>query len=836
MEYLPVENAREAILEAWRKDRGLLLIAPPGTGKSTRVPLMAETVAEGKKVVCLQPRRVAVRSLATRVASERGEAAGQSIGYRMRLERSVSPETRVEYVTYGVFWREILQGGGIPSDVGVVLLDEFHERSLEMDLVFGWLASVRGNTEKGPQFALLSATITPEKIHRLLPHLPVVRVEAPLYPVERRHLPRPSRFDPLKVVERAVAATTALAQEIPSGDLLVFLPGYREIRRLIEDLGRVRALRDREILPLSGEQSGEDQDRAVRGGDLPRIIVATNIAETSVTIEGLRGVIDSGLYRRMEFDPGRGVNALRTERISLHSADQRSGRAGRQGPGVCLRLWSVSEEAEMERESPAEILGVDLTEVFLGLAAARVRDPIRYPWIDLPSERAWSEAKDLLLQLGAIQEDGSPTGKGHALAQMPVHPRLGACFLRAAELQVPCAGAALVGVIQEGHLFRRGSRSREKFWEKEDDAEFRADLRGFDHFLANGAAEARSLGISVYSAKAVRQTTERLLHLVGNSKEDRAANEIEDATLARSLLAGYPDRLAKLDGRGLATGKTSNGQAVRTSREGWVRPEEWFLPLHLREVFLEGVRTVLAEDIVRIDPRWIEEDLAERIQFTEKTAYDSESGLVMGIRERRIGILSLDMERTEITDSGIRSKVLASMEEDGEIQLAGWDEAVAILLARYELLRNLFPELELEDFGQEERRLVIETLATRARTLREFKRLPVLPILREFLGPEVIASLDYHLPEGYSLPRRKRLVPVDYLSDQAPKISSRLQDFIGLPDHPSLADGRLPLVVELLAPSRRPIQITSDLPTFWKTSYPAIKKEIKGRYPKHHWP
>jgi ATP-dependent helicase HrpB len=833
---LPVIEVENRLREVWAASAGLLLVAPPGTGKSTEVPKMG--LANPGRVICLEPRRVAVRSLAGYVASALGEAVGETVGYRMRLERAGSARTRLEYVTYGVFWREILEKRRVPEDVGLLLLDEFHERSIEMDLVCGWLAQAVRQGEPVPRFGLLSATIDPAVVRRVWPDLPVVEVAAPAFPVELRHLPRDSRFDPRRVVERVAAGVREMMRSLPEGDVLAFVPGYREIRQVIAAVQTAPEARGWELLPLSGEQSGEEQARAIRGGEKRRVIVATNLAETSVTVEGLRGVVDGGLCRRMEYDPARGVNALRTARISRFSARQRSGRAGRQGAGCCLRLWSPEEEAGLEEQSPPEIAQLDLSETWLGLRAMGVSSPEAFPWLDPPPPERWAVARAWLEQLGAISPDGGLTPWGEQLARLPLHPRLGACFLRTVTWGKGAAGARLVGLLQEEGILRRDSRSREVFWRQDDRADFQAELRAWQFWQERGPEAAREAGISLLGARAVRQNAERLQRVVGPALEKTEVSpdgEEEEALLRRALLAGFGDRVGKVETRGMGSARLWDGQPVRFSREGMVRPEEWFLALHLREVVIDGQRVVLAENVVALETRWVEQDLAAGLREVSSVGYDADSGVVTALRERCYGVLTVAVTRQEVSDPAARAAALAKMVAAGEVSLNGWNEEVESLLARYDLLVKHFPELELDPFDDVSRQLVVEEVAAGTRSLRELKRAAVLPVLRKFLGGEIMGLLDHYFPETFALPGRKKPARVNYQTEGGPRISSKLQDFYDLKEHPGVGAGRVPVVVELLAPNQRPVQVTTDLPAFWKGSYPAVKKELKGRYPRHEW-
>ncbi len=824
---LPIDQHREEIQEALRKPGLTILLAPPGTGKSTRVPCFL--AGPDSKVICVEPRRIAARSLAQRVAKEHGESAGGYIGYRVRFDRKVSQETRIEYVSRGVFLRQLLTDPASLRNYSAILLDEFHERQLETDWIFGDLLARREELSH-LSIGILSATLNPDPIRKLWPDSRTIEVESPLHPVEIRHMAKPSLFEPRTVVERTVQAVLGLASEGVPSDYLVFLPGYREIHQTIRFLSDHPQMRGWEILPLSGEQSPEEQDRAIRAGNRPRVIVATNLAESSLTVEGIRAVIDSGLARRMDHDPSRGINALRTVRISLFSARQRTGRAGRINSGMCIRLWSEREERSLLLEEPPECQRLELSDWLLQILSRDQISPEDFPWIDAPPAENLTHAWTLLEELGAAKQ-GALTEKGFELAKFPLHPRMAAVILEGIRRGVAPAAARLAALIEEERLLLPGTAAENRYSERHDQADFAAELRLLEA-IESGIGPAPGEGARLGAARQVLQQTQRLCRdLPPNS----AVPEEADERLRQCCLAGYPDRVAHRLDRGTTTYLCRDGSSARLDRRTRVTGGEWLLALDKKEMMVQGTRTAILCSPINIEREWISESLGDSLQRSTGVFEDPTGRL---LRQEIVSLGKIELSRNtlgEANDSD-RASYFASRALAGEIPLRKWNATADHWVQRIDCLRVHFPEFDIPQFDEEAKRTVLEMIALETNTVKEFRNAEIFPTLREWLSPEHRAMMEQMLPEHFPIPNRKKPLAIDYSAPESPRISLRIQEAIPLKAHPTIADGRCRLTVELLAPNYRPVQVTQDLEAFWTTSYPAIRKDLRGRYPKHNWP
>ena len=840
---LPIDRDREAVLASLRLPGLSILRAPAGSGKSTRVPVFLREDGLQGKILCVQPRRVAARALARRVAAEQGVALGEEVGYRVRFENRTTPATRIVYASRGVFLQELLADPRSLDRYGAILLDEFHERQLETDWIFGLLCREH-RAGRVLRVGILSATLDPDPIRAVWGEARSLEVAAPTFPVEVRHFPRPTRFENARVVERAVETVAGLAREGVEPDYLVFLPGYREVRRTVADLRRQKELKEFEVLPLTGEQSPEEQDRAVRAGERPRVIVATNIAESSLTVGGVRTVVDGGLVRRNEYDPARGLNALRTETVSLFSADQRAGRAGRIAPGTCVRLWAEREEAQLARAEVPECQRLDLAEWMLrSVVRGEAED---FPWIDRPPETRWQAARSLLRDLGAVEPipggKGStpafpqlvPTARGSELARFPVHPRLAAVLLEARELGVGGAAAVLVALLEEGSLIAPKSEAEEVYALKGDKADFEADLRFVEAFRERGRSAAPR-GAFLAGADAVVRQAKRMAALLRVEPDFAMPDSVLDA-LRRCCLAGFADRLAQRTHRGSANYRLADGTVGRVDREVRAERTPWAVVLESREAVVKKVRTVLFQRLVVVEEDWIRADLADRITTRHGVEEDS-SGRLFQVRARQLGELELDRETLGEPEPGERAAAFAEAALAGTIPLRQWTEAVEEWLRRLESARHFLPEWEWPPFDTEAKRTVLELIAHDCASVKAFRNAEILPVLGEWLSPEQREGLERLVPSTYPVPGRRRPARLDYADPLQPRLSVTIGEAARMEGgHPAVGEGRIPLLVELLAPNRRPVQVTADLPAFWQASYPAIRKELQGRYPKHPWP
>lgn len=775
--------------------------------------------------MCIQPRRIAARSLAYRVSKERAQNVGDEVGYRVRFDRKISSKTKIEYVSRGVFLREILSDPHSLNRYHAVLLDEFHERQLEIDWIFGLLLSQRENFPH-LRVGVFSATLDPRPIQTIWSGSRLITVKSPLYPVHISHQKKPGQFDTRLLIERSITAALESYRSGQDPDYLIFLPGYREIHRVIDGLRHQKEFRDWDVVPLSGEQSPEEQDQAIRQGLRPRIVVATNLAESSLTVEGIRTVIDSGLARRMDYDPARGINHLRTVRISSFSAKQRTGRAGRIGPGTCIRLWSEPEEESLPEQDSPECQRLDLADWYLRSVASSQLSPSSFPWIDSPPGENIEHAKWLLQQLGAIDAD-QVTALGHRLLAHPVHPRIAILLEKGAEKGASSTSALLAALIEEDPIFQRGSDAEDHFVEKTDQADFFADIRALNSILQNSET------VPVNGLR--RRVAHRVIHQARRLQISHNDERDNEETLRRVCLAAYPDRIARLVNRGTATYQSRDGTFGRIDRNTRIQPTEWILALEKRELMVKGTRTVVLSSIVNLSSEWILEDLAQSL-CEESAVEEDSSGQLLEQNLIRLDHLVVQRNTLGKASADIRASYFAESAMTGGIPLRQWNDSVNRWIARVECLRHYFPEYEVPYFDEAAKRTVLEWVAFETTTLKQFRNAEILPTLKNWMSRELRALLPTMIPEHFSIPKRKKPVFIDYTEPVSPSVSLRIQEAFSLDKHPSIADGRCPLTVHLLAPNHRPVQTTQDLQGFWANSYPAIRKELRGRYPKHEWP
>ncbi len=763
---LPIDLVLPDVRAALRDHGVVVLVAPPGTGKTTRVPEAVAEIVDGQTWV-LEPRRIAARAAACRVAAERGEAVGEHIGYAMRMDRRAGPRTRVLYVTEALLGRRLVEDP-LLADLGAVVLDEFHERSIHVDVA---LAAVRALRRVRPDLKLvvMSATLDGAAVARWL-GAPLVEAHARTWPVTITHV---ARRDERPIEVRAAAAV----RSIPSGDLLVFLPGRGEIERTAELLRDL----DADVLPLHGDLSGDEQDRALRLGRRRRVVLATNVAETSVTVDGVTGVIDSGVARIAGHDPWSGLATLTLAPISRASAAQRAGRAGRTAPGTCLRLYTEADHDLRPADTVPEIRRVDLAGTVLDLAGRALE------WLDPPPAAAWKAAVDLLGRLGAL-DAGGRTPIGAAMARLPVAPRVARMLVHAAAGGAGREGAALAALLEER---RRG------------DAED----------LVVQALEPRSLrGRTADVQRQLETLLPRSLPRRESGGDRPRADQVGD-TLAAALLAGFPDRVGRRKGGAVvfAEGGSAAIEAGIPGADGFV-----VVP----EVERIGGRTrvrsltpfppdwLLGGAIVRTDVRWE----GERVESAEQLCYGA-----LVIEESRGG-----------GDPAAIAALLWEHARPVAHRVFRDHEGVAALAARAAFLRgrgHLLPDLDMDDLGR--------AACADCRSFADLAGVSLVSAARAILGP-VGASIDTLAPDGITLGNRRR-APITYPVEGEPYVSARMQDFFGLVDGPRIADGYA-LVLHLLAPNQRQLQVTRDLAGFWERHWPGIRRELMRRYPRHAWP
>ncbi len=841
---LPIRAALPA-LRAALAERGasVVLHAPPGAGKSTAVPLelLDEPWAQGRRIVMLEPRRLAARAIARRMAATLGETVGGRVGYRMRLDTRVSKATRIEVITEGVLTR-MLQHDPSLEGVALVIFDEFHERSLDADLGLALTLDARDALVPELRLLVMSATLDVEPVARLLGNAAVVRAEGRAFPVETRHVgrglpPLPAR-EAVRADDRADAEATAArivrsALSETDGDVLVFLPGAREIRRVQTLLEPVAALGPGvRIMPLYGDLDADAQDRAI-APSLPgtrKIVLATNIAETSLTIDGVRVVVDSGLVRRAVFDPGTGMSRLETQRISRASAEQRQGRAGRTAPGVCYRAWSDAAHRSLAPTTPPEIVSADLAPLALELASWGVTDPAALRWLDPPPAAAFSSARDLLRRLGALDAHGRITEHGRAIAALPVHPRLGHMLLRSRELGAVRTAARLAALLSDRDLLRGGR-------EPDADIRLRLALLSGDDADDGRAASAEIAASSRAALRRAHRSAEELERRVA-PRGARAAPEPADDDLVGVLLAfAYPDRIGRRRPGDSARYTLANGRGAVLPGTQPLAREALIVAVELDDRDRDA-RILLAAPLSRDA---LETHFAADLDEADLVEWSSREQAVVARRIVRLGTLVIDEKPLPRLprDEGAAA-MLHGIAELG-LEALPWTDDARDLQARIEFIRGLGLPETVDWPGFDEASLAAELEAWLAPwldgvTRREhLARIPLADALAARLGAARRRRLDELAPARLVVPSGSS-IRIDYRSENAPLVAVRLQEVFGLDETPRIAGGRVPLTFALLSPAHRPVQVTRDLASFWRNAYRDVRKDLRGRYPKHDWP
>ena len=815
---LPIAPALPALAQALARGRAAVLQAPPGAGKSTAVPLALLDAGwlGGRGILMLEPRRLAARAVAARMATLLGEPAGRRVGYRTRLETKVSRETRITVVTEGVLTR-MLQSDPALEEVGLVIFDEFHERSLVADLGLALCLDVQAHLRDDLRLLVMSATLDAAAVAGLLGDAPVVTAEGRAFPVETRHLPR---AEP-DTLARDVARAIRLALEEPAGDVLAFLPGAPEIRRVARLLGEAGLPPAVAVHPLYGDLPPAEQDAALSPAPPGRrkVVLATAIAETSLTIEGVRIVVDSGFARRARFDPVTGMSGLVTTRVSRAAADQRRGRAGRTGPGLCLRLWREEDGRSLEPATPPEILEADLASFALDLAAWGVADPASLALLDRPPAAALAQARELLHGLGALAADGGLTPHGRRMAGFGAHPRLAHMMLEGARIGLGALACELAAVLSERDLLRGPGASR--------DADIRLRVEAL-----HGASPPADASVD-------RGACERARRLARQWQAELGVAAARGGSTDRSglLLAfAYPDRIGQRRG-GSGRFLLSGGRGAFLADVQPLSQAPCLVAAELDAGEREA-RIFLAAPLAREN---LEAHFADRIETRDVVRWDAREGAVVARRERRLGALLLEESRLAAPDPDqLRAALLEGLRAAGP-QALPWSKAASGLRERAEFVRRHLGSAEPDWPALDDAALVdgledwlVPWLGGVTR-LAQLGSVDLYAALAARLGHERVRRLESLAPTHLSVPSGSR-IPVDYSDPDAPGLSVRLQEVFGLTETPRVAGGRVPLTISLLSPAQRPVQVTRDLESFWQRGYAEVRKELKGRYPKHYWP
>ena len=829
---LPIHEILPRLRRELAHSRAVVLSAPPGSGKTTVAPLalLAEPWLTGRTILLLEPRRLAARLAATFMARQLGEEVGQTVGYRVRFEAKVSPATRVEVVTEGVLTRRI-QADPELTGVGLIIFDEFHERSLQADLALALCRDVMTGLRNDLKLLIMSATLDTGAVSRLLGNAPVVMGKGQSYPVGVEYCRAGQLLQPFpREIARQVAAAIHRALAEQPGDILAFLPGGAEIRYTQAMLSAGLVPGEIAIHPLYGDLSLAAQTAAVQPDPKGRrrIILATPIAETSVTIEGIHTVVDSGWKRSPQFDPNSGLSRLTTQRLSRASATQRTGRAGRLGPGYCYRLWSLGEEHGLKPFDPPEILTADLSQLVLDLARWGVHAPEALSWLDPPPSGHFAQAQAVLLALGALDQQGRITPLGRKMAELPAHPRLGLMLLSAAEhgatsLSLACDLAALLSE-------RDISKGRERSADIED------RLHALAVFRSEGSAAAKALEADTDGCRRVTQTSRQLREHLEKPARHREGKTAKPTASPGELLAlAFPDRIAQRRVAGQGQYKLTSGRGAVLPAHDRLSAHEYLAVAELDAGKTEG-RIFLAAPLSK---QALISLFSGRLQRKERVYWEEQSRTV---RAQRLLLLdALVLEEAPLTrpsSEAVQAALLAGLRSLGLAALP-WSDKARELQARMESMRLWQPEADWPDLSDDSLLQSLEQWLspwlTGMRSAEQLKKLDLAAILAARLDWRQQNRLDREAPTHLTVPSGSR-VRLRYTPGEPPVLAVRLQEMFGLADTPRVCHNTVPVLLHLLSPAQRPMQITQDLRGFWEGAYHEVKKELRGRYPKHHWP
>ena len=837
---LPVNEVEKEIRASVAVDQGrLLLKAPTGSGKSTAVPGMVRGECEGQ-VVVVQPRRMAARLLAEFLAKQMGTLLGKGVGYAVRFENQSGPETEILFVTDGVLQRMLLDDPEL-SGVGAVVFDEFHERRLSSDLSLARVLDLQESVRPDLRVVVMSATLETGGLKDYLEPCRLVEAGGRMFPVEichrgeaqvgRRGLNRHE-----EVWDRVAAAVKAEARELIAGDrILVFLPGMYEIRKSQSLLENAAVLKGWEVCPLYSALSPTAQRSALKMDDSKRIILATNVAETSVTIEGVKVVVDSGLVRQSSYDVARGFDSLGVVKIARAAADQRAGRAGRTGPGRCVRLWSKSDHRNRKEFETPEVRRVDLAEAILFLKRLGVNEITGFRWLDQPENERRLDAEKLLTSLGALDSGGRLMEVGKKMAALPLHPRLAALVLQGGD----CLGEVLfvAAAVQGEGVFKRAGRGQkwaeflegEPGWGNDFGAEWLAMMAAKN--LDFRPRECDGLGVLARGARETWKNFQqlgRLLKKRGGRIKEPDFRQRGDAC-ARAMLIAFGDRLAVRRDQGSAVCHVVGGRKGKLHPKSVVRNTTLFLAADMIEV--EGrERSVILSRCVEISKDWIP---AEEINDSENVIFDEISRRVVAVKQRIFRGLVLEEKRGGEVDPNLAGELLAGRVIAGDLVLKKWDAKVERWIARLAFLSKTMPELEFPGFDAGDREMAIAQICAGATTFKEVKDRDPWRVLHDWLSVPQRQAMDSFAPEKITLENGVN-TRVLYTAGNDPWFEEKVQRLYGVKETPTIANGH-PLVAKILAPNQRPWQVTSDLPGFWERGFAQMKKDLAGRYPKHNW-
>lgn len=842
---LPVCQIQEALVQSVCQGQTVVLTAPTGSGKSTQVPKMLlnalERLSLSGKILVLQPRRIAARMLAERVAAEMSVPCGGLVGYQTRYERASSADTRILFITEGILTRMLVSSPSLPG-VAAIVFDEFHERSLHVDLGLAMARHCQEQKRPDLRLVVMSATLEAEPLLAYLPGSRHLHAEGRTFPVDIRYL---RTHGDLSLYAQASQSLVEILNERLPGDVLVFMPGGYEIRRAEEEFRRIRSSEPLAFLPLYGDLPPERQRAVMEPLPQRKVIIATNIAETSLTIPGVRHVIDSGLARVSRYDAARGVDMLETQKIARDAADQRAGRAGREAPGTCRRLWLELEQSHKPVRSVPEIARIDLAEAVLAVCAFGFADPRQFPWFEAPAEKPLLEACRLLEQLGVLAPAwGGLTALGRDIRALPSHPRLSLLLYQGARHGCFEETAMAAALVSGRPLLTGATSSRAQNSERRQAAHRRqraVDLPQSDFLvqaeLLRQAAEAhfnvercQALGIHAGAAREAWRAYQDFLAAGRRLNWEVTSKPESEEAFLRCVLRAFPDRLARRRDQGTLLCDLAHERRGELARDSVVRDETLLVAAELREATSKTLLGLCSG----VREAWLWEDFAEQLVEGDEPYWDEKAQAV----RRRLSLtclgVTLDETLRQDPDPEVASEMLAVRLDEGKLTLPEWDEEVEKWIARVRWLREVMPEHPLPEYHEADKAKIHRYLCEGETSYRAVKAKSCMEAVKRLLSGADIRFVEQHAPAMLMLPRGRRM-KIDYVPGQTPRGRARIQDLYDMTKTVRIAGGRVAILMDILAPNNRTVQITADMESFWSVQYPKIRNQLARRYPKHEW-
>ena len=825
---LPIFREFRKVEDRWNKSRHLILKAPTGSGKSIALPyLLKKNGLVRGKILILQPRRIAARMLALHLSRVMQSPLGKKVGYHVRFDRRLDDQTEIIYATDGVILKYLLNNN-FPKDIELLIMDEFHERSVQIDLSLALCLKMLEAKTLNFRLLVASATLNSESLIKYIPDSSFLEISGRSYPVQIEYRARPTEKPIWKVLEEIIPK---LLKKL-DGDILVFLDGFYEITKTIQTILSCPWSCGLEVRSLYGELSTDKQDFALQKSEKRKVIISTNIAETSLTIEGIKIVVDAGSAKKMHYDRRRGINSLLSEPISKSSADQRAGRAGRITAGYCLRLWSEAEHKNRAEFEEPEIKRIDLSEIYLNLTAAGLSLE-RLELLEKVSDESIKEAKLRLQSVRAIDQQNQITEHGLEMSKLPLHPSWSHALLVARKDKLVPTISLILALLQVRSIVQL--KTLDEFYPARNPrSDLYCLLLAFEEALRRNfdIQECNKLGIHAGRCRESEELAKEFCKLLGI---EFCIQVPQYEMLSRILIKCFPQQIAKCFSEGRNLYKDFHGRHVHLNKSSVLKNEKYILPLQIIEKKIKGRIVLEAEWSSGLDEDWIRDALSSQITYHQETTFDPEMRKVIARKIERWGNLELSVSQSDQVDEGVRAHSFAKALMIGDLKLKRWNTQVEKFLNRKKFLYQKFPDLGVQEMNDGLKLLFFEQLCQGVSTIKEIKNLEVYAHLVESVSKEEREILDNAVPETFDLGMGKRPYTLDYSKPGEVILFAKLQDLFDVSSHPTIVFGKYPLIVEILAPNQRTVQRTSNLPDFWDVSYHSIRKELAGRYPKHEW-